>query len=118
MAAVLVVEDDLDTQHLMARWLERDGHIVSVAEDGQHALDLAGQADYDLVVLDVSLPDFDGYEVVRRLPRPATARLLMCSVRDREDAPRELHLDSWLNKPFSQAELLAAVADALDGCDA
>ena len=114
MAALLVVEDDEDAQHLMRRWLERDGHDVAVAVDGHHALDLAGRSRYDLVVLDVNLPGgLNGYDVARRMTASAVSRLLMCTVHDREHAPRELGLHSWLAKPFSRAELLAAVTYAL-----
>ncbi len=113
MAALLVVEDDEDARQLMGRWLERDGHDVPVAGDGQRALDLAGRSNYDLIVLDVNLPGLNGYDVARRMMSSPVPRLLMCTVHDREHAPRELQLDSWLVKPFSRAELLAAVADAL-----
>lgn len=114
MAALLVVEDDEDARHLMRRWLERDGHDVSVAGDGHRALDLAGQSRYDLVVLDVNLPGgLNGYDVARRMTTSAVPRLLMCTVHDREHAPRELGVRSWLVKPFSRTELLAAVSDAL-----
>lgn len=113
MAALLVVEDDEDARQLMRRWLERDSHDVSVAGDGHRALDLVGRSDYDLVVLDVNLPGRNGYEVARRMTSSAVPRLIMCTVHDREHAPPELVLDSWLVKPFSRAELLAAVAGAL-----
>ena len=116
MASLLLVEDDHDTTTLMRRWLSQAGHQVVSVANGEAALELVGDGGtYDLVVLDVNLPGIDGFEVARRLGTPASARVLMCSVSEREDAPADLRAVKWLIKPFGRADLLSAIDDALDG---
>src|SRR5687768_5089615 len=67
MASILVVDDESIVRGVVSAALERDGHTVREAHDGRGAVAAAEQALPDLVVLDVGLPDFDGWEVCRRL---------------------------------------------------
>ncbi|TPG48425.1 response regulator, partial [Roseomonas nepalensis] len=64
---VLLVEDDLTTSRGVTLMLKTQGMIVDAADTGEEALELARLYDYDIVVLDLMLPDMEGYEVVRRL---------------------------------------------------
>ncbi len=110
---VLVVDDDPDVREAVETALELDGHTVMTADDGLAALKQLGQAQFDAVVLDVLMPNLDGFEVCRRL-RSAGNRtpILILTARDaEEDTIRGLDLgaDDYLVKPFALGELLARV---------
>jgi two-component system OmpR family response regulator len=108
---VLVVEDEPKLAALVARALREEGHPADVAGRGEDALWMAAAAPYDAIVLDVMLPDLDGFEVLRRLrERKTWTPVLMLTARDAV-ADRVEGLDAgaddYLTKPFSFAELLA-----------
>src|SRR5260221_7941230 len=110
---VLVVDDDPDVREAVETALELEGHRVTTASDGLAALRQLGQAEFDAVVLDVLMPNLDGFEVCRRL-RTAGNRtpILILTARDaEEDTIRGLDLgaDDYLVKPFALGELLARV---------
>jgi len=108
---VLVVEDDVKMSGLLKRGLLADGLTVDVAMDGASALLRAGSTAYDAIVLDVMLPDRDGFEVCRALREDGVwAPVLMLTARDSvEDRVRGLDTgaDDYLTKPISFAELTA-----------
>ena len=110
---ILVVEDDALLVDGLTATLTRAGHAVQQARTGRHADLLLRTEDFDLVVLDVGLPDIDGFEVLRRLrSRRATASVLVLTARDAvEDRVHGLDLgaDDYLTKPFSVTELEARV---------
>ena len=108
---VLVVEDDVRMAAAIRRGLRFEGLVVDLAGAGEDALRKVGATDYDAVVLDVMLPDIDGFETCRRL-RAAGLWLpvIMLTARDSvDDRVRGLDggADDYLTKPFSLAELLA-----------
>jgi two-component system, OmpR family, response regulator len=108
---VLLVEDDVRMAAAIRRGLRFEGLVVDVAGGGEEALLKAGSTEYDAIVLDVMLPDLDGFETCKRL-RSADLWLpvLMLTARDAvEDRVRGLDggADDYLTKPFSLAELLA-----------
>src|SRR5579862_4034313 len=110
---VLVVDDDPDVREAVETALELEGHSVMTAADGLAALKRLGQAEFDAVVLDVLMPNLDGFEVCRRM-RAAGNRtpILILTARDsEEDTIRGLDLgaDDYLVKPFALGELLARV---------
>src|SRR5499426_3556385 len=110
---MLVVDDDPDVRDAVETALELEGHRVLTATDGLAALKRLGQAEFDAVVLDVLMPNLDGFEVCRRL-RAAGSRtpILILTARDsEEDTIRGLDLgaDDYLVKPFALGELLARV---------
>src|SRR5690348_6056933 len=107
---VLIVEDELRMASLIRRGLEHEGVAADIAGSGQDALWMAPAHEYDAVVLDVMLPDLDGFEVCRRLQGAGMwSPVLMLTARDSVDA-RVAGLDSgaddYLVKPFAFAELL------------
>jgi DNA-binding response OmpR family regulator len=110
---ILVVEDDSLLAQGLTRVLARAGHAVDKAETGGQADRALRAASYDLVVLDIGLPDIDGFEVLRRLRlRHATANVLVLTARDAiEDRVHGLDLgaDDYLTKPFSVTEFEARV---------
>lgn len=108
---VLVVEDEPKLAALVARALREEGHPVDIAACGADAVSMAQSAPYDAVVLDVMLPDFDGFEVLRKLrAKRVWTPVLMLTARDavvdRVDA-LDSGADDYLTKPFSFVELFA-----------
>jgi two-component system, OmpR family, response regulator len=108
---VLVVEDDIKMAAAIRRGLRFEGIVVDLAEGGEEAIRLVGATEYDAVLLDVMLPDIDGFETCRRLrSRRLWVPILMLTARDAvEDRVHGLDTgaDDYLTKPFSLAELLA-----------
>ena len=108
---VLVAEDEKKMVKLLRKALEEQRHSVMVAENGREALDLALNYPFDVLVLDVMLPEIDGFEVARGL-RAENNRvpILFLTARDaKTDVVRGLDLggDDYLTKPFSFVELFA-----------
>jgi two-component system OmpR family response regulator len=108
---VLIVEDELRMASLIRRGLINEGVAADIAAKGEDALWLAQAHDYDALVLDVMLPDLDGFEVCRRLRGAGVwAPVLMLTARDSVDdrvAGLDSGADDYLVKPFAFAELLA-----------
>jgi DNA-binding response OmpR family regulator len=110
---ILVVEDDRLLSEGLVSVLSRAGHAVDHTTSGKYANTLLAQEAYDLLVLDVGLPDIDGFEVLRRLrARRSSIGVLVLTARDAvEDRVHGLDLgaDDYLTKPFSVAEFEARV---------
>lgn len=113
---ILVVEDEARVADLLARGLSQAQHVVDVAHEGQEALMMAADGHYDVAVLDVMLPDMDGFTIAHELrQRGDHFPILMLTARDTVD-DKVLGLrsgaDDYLTKPFAFQELLARL-DAL-----
>jgi two-component system OmpR family response regulator len=110
---LLVVEDDQLLATGLVTVLTRAGHAVDHAASGKYADQLLARTAYDLVVLDIGLPDIDGFEVLRRLrQRRSTANVLVLTARDAVDDRvhgLDLGADDYLTKPFSVTEFEARV---------
>jgi two-component system, OmpR family, response regulator len=108
---VLVVEDELKLVALLREGLRRRGMGVDVATTGEEAVMRAMATDYDLILLDVMLPGYDGFEVCRRLRANEvwSPTLMLTALDDVRDRVRGLDsgADDYLSKPFSFDELLA-----------
>ena len=115
---IVVADDDPDILELVVMRLERSGHVVHKAADGDTALGLVEQHQPDLAVLDVMMPGLDGYELTRRLREdPAMKDLLivLLTARVQEgdvDAGLASGADDYITKPFSP-QALAERIDAL-----
>ncbi len=109
---ILVVEDEPSLQETLAYNLKRQGYEVEIAGDGLSALRLAREIKPDLVVLDIMLPELDGFEVCRILRQESNTPILMLTARD-DEIDRviglELGADDYMSKPFSMREFLARV---------
>lgn len=116
---ILIVDDDLDTLRLVGLMLQRQGYQISAATNGQQGLDKAFEEDPDLILLDVMMPDMDGYEVTRRLRQnPATSNtpILMFTAKTQLDdkvVGFEVGANDYLTKPTHPSELQARVKTLL-----
>ena len=110
---ILLIEDDFDAATVLAKGLREHAYAVDVAHDGGGGLEMAASSDYDLVVLDVLLPEIDGFEVCRRLRSEgiATPVLMLTARGDPEQRVEGLDVgaDDYLAKPYHFPELLARV---------
>ncbi len=111
MATILVVEDERDIRELLRRYLERAGHSVLTTGSGAEALALLEGSAPDLVLLDLGLPDVDGFEVLQRATELATAVIALTARSSVEDRIRGLErgADDYVTKPFSPQEVVLRV---------
>lgn len=111
-ARILLVDDDVAVLSSLHRALASEGYLVLAAEDGETAVQMATRQLPDLIVLDVVLPDVDGFDVCRRVRASTSAPILLLSARD--TVPDRVHglnqgADDYLVKPFALEELLARI---------
>lgn len=114
---VLVVEDDIDVAGMVEARLRRNGYLVRTAASGHAALNAVALRRPDLVLLDIGLPDLDGWEVARLLRSDETTAdlpIVIMSIIDQPINPL-VRADGYLAKPFSMQTLEAAVASLLGG---
>ena len=116
MARILVVDDEATLVETLEYNLRREGHEVITASTGLEALEKARALVPNLIILDIMLPEMDGFEVCRRLRQEIDTPILMLTARDEEIdkvVGLELGADDYLTKPFSLRELLARVKATL-----
>jgi two-component system alkaline phosphatase synthesis response regulator PhoP len=117
---ILVVDDEANIIDLVTLYLERDGFRVESAADGVSALEMIRQDEPSLVVLDIMLPELDGFEVCRQARMLSEIPIIMLTARD-EDFDKivglELGADDYLTKPFNPRELVARVKAILRRAD-
>jgi DNA-binding response OmpR family regulator len=119
VSRILIVEDEPRLASFLERGLRAKGYSTRVAAEGEAAIRLADDRDFDLVILDLGLPDLDGLEVLRRL-RERGERLPVVILTARDDtedlvAGLDAGSDDYVTKPFSLDELLARVRARLRG---
>ena len=111
-APVLIVEDDPNTARLVQTYLEREGFATLIAQDGRQGLEMAELHKPLFVILDLMLPEIDGWDVCRRLRTTSNVPILMLTARQ-EEIDRILGLsigaDDYVVKPFSPRELVERV---------
>jgi two-component system copper resistance phosphate regulon response regulator CusR len=110
---ILVVEDEKRIADFLSRGLESGGYTVDVAGDGATALEMVHATEFDLIILDLGLPDMDGMAVLKKIrTRKTSPPVLILSARDAVDdrvKGLETGADDYLVKPFAYVELLARV---------
>jgi DNA-binding response OmpR family regulator len=115
-AQILVVEDEPSIAEVVSLYLRRAGYQIEVAGDGEAALNIMARQMPDLLVLDIMLPNVDGYEIVRWVRDHSDVPIIMLTAR-REEADRiaglEMGADDYVVKPFSPQELVSRVRAVL-----
>ena len=112
MSRILIVEDEVAIADLEKDYLELSGFEVEIENDGRRGLDRALKEDFDLYILDLMLPEVDGFEICRQIRENKNTPILMVSAKkDDIDKIRGLGLgaDDYVTKPFSPSELVARV---------
>lgn len=121
MARILIVEDEEKIARFVTLELEHEGYQVEHAADGRTAVDLALERDYDLILLDVLLPQLNGMEVLRRIRKRKDVPVIMVTARDAvmdKVAGLDAGADDYLTKPFAIEELFARIRVALKRAEA
>src|SRR3954466_10445236 len=117
---ILLVDDEQSIQTLLSYPLRKDGYEVVQATDGRQALDRFAEQPFDLVVLDVMLPQLDGLEICRRLRARSAVPIIMLTAKSEEIdkvVGLELGADDYITKPFSMREFRSRVKAALRRAD-
>ena len=121
MARILIVEDEEKIARFVTLELEHEGYQVEHAADGRSAVNLALERDYDLILLDVLLPQLNGMEVLRRVRKHKDVPVIMVTARDAvmdKVAGLDAGADDYLTKPFAIEELFARIRVALKRAEA
>ncbi|MEA5078942.1 MAG: response regulator [Anaerolineaceae bacterium] len=112
---ILIVDDDVETLRLVGLMLQRQGYEIASASNGTQAISMAQREIPDLIVLDVMMPDMDGYQVtatLRQMPATALTPILMFTAKSQVDdkvAGYDAGVDDYLTKPVHPAELVAHI---------
>lgn len=113
---VLVVDDEERIRRLLRMYLERDNFIVEEAENGKDALDLALKNDYDVILLDIMMPEMDGIEVCEAIRKEKMTPIIMLTAKG-EESNRvqgfEAGADDYIVKPFSPREVVLRIKAVL-----
>lgn len=116
MAHILIVEDEAKIARFVELELLHEGNDVTKAADGRLGLDMALEQDFDLILLDVMLPQLNGLEVLRRLRQKKDTPVIMLTARDAvmdKVSGLDAGADDYITKPFAIEELLARIRVAL-----
>ncbi|MFC1811063.1 SpoIIE family protein phosphatase [Thermodesulfobacteriota bacterium] len=117
---LLVVDDNEENRDMLSRHLVRQGHDVLAAENGRQALDLIKQHEVDLILLDIKMPEMNGFQVLRHLKNDDTLRnlpvIMISAVDDMDSVARciEMGAEDYLPKPFDPVLLKARISASLD----
>ena len=117
MTRVLVVEDEDNIATLLRDDLKIEGYEAEIVSDGEQALAIVKEKDFDLILLDIMLPGIDGYEICRQLRRDETSIPIIMLTAKGQEAEKvlglELGADDYITKPFSPLELRARIKAVL-----
>lgn len=120
MKKILIADDNKQIVSILSEYAKKEGFQADSAFDGREALDLALKNDYDMILLDVMMPEIDGFEVVREIRRVSNVPIIMVTARG-EDFEKIMGLDTgaddYIVKPFSPSEVLARVRAILRRID-
>lgn len=108
--SILIVDDEKNIRNVIAEYAKFDGYETCEAADGMEAVELCRTRDFDLIIMDVMMPKFDGYSAVREIRKSKQIPVIMLSARTEEYDKLfgfELGVDDYVTKPFSPKELLA-----------
>lgn len=112
MPMILIVDDEPDIIKLISRYAAREGYEVTSAEDGGKAIEMCAAQDFDLIVMDVMMPDTDGFTACKKIKEFKDIPVIMLSARGTEFDKLfgfEVGVDDYVTKPFSPLELMARI---------
>ena len=112
MSKILVVDDEFRLRELIKKYAVFEGHTVEEAVDGIQAISICNQQDFDLIIMDVMMPELDGFSACREIRKKKSTPIIMLSARGEEyDKIHgfELGIDDYVVKPFSPRELMLRV---------
>lgn len=113
MSKILVVDDEAKIREIIKKYAEFEGHEVTEASGGLDAINLCRSAEFDIIILDIMMPDLDGFSVCREIRKSCSTPVIMLSARG-EEYDRihgfEVGVDDYVVKPFSPKELMMRVA--------
>ena len=112
MSKILVVDDEVRIRQLIRKYAEFEGHTVEEAVDGMNAIEICRKNTYDLIIMDVMMPELDGFSACREIRKFSNTPVIMLSARGEEyDKIHgfELGSDDYVVKPFSPKELMMRV---------
>jgi two-component system cell cycle response regulator CtrA len=114
---VLQIEDDAETAQTVTMILKSDGHDCDTADCGARALELARDDEYDIILLDIGLPDIDGYEVLNQLRAVGvtTPVIIQSGLVLRKNEVKDLGVEDCLAKPFGRRELRESLQSVIPG---
>ncbi|MEL6408590.1 MAG: response regulator [Chloroflexota bacterium] len=121
MAEILIVDDEAVAIRILQHTLTKNGHIVQSANSGEEALRVVSNTQFDLMILDVSMPVMDGIELLtelRALPAYADTPIIMLTASSQDDdrvRAREAGANLYLTKPFSSRDMIRTVDNLLSG---
>ena len=119
MLHILIIEDDPEAAHILELSLKREGFKLSVAMDGTQGVSAIQSSRPDLILLDLMMPDIDGFEVTRRTranPDTAGIPIIVVSARTQEAdklMAKQVGANGYLTKPYRRTDLLAAIRTCL-----
>lgn len=112
MAHILITDDETDIVQLISRYAEHEGHIVDTAKNGKEAVRLCKENQYDVIIMDIMMPDMDGFTACKEIRKTSDIPVIMLSALGSEYDKLmgfELGIDDYVVKPFSPKELMARI---------
>ncbi len=109
---ILVAEDEEKIRELLTVYLKKEGYLVYGARNGKEALEIFDLEDPDAVILDVMMPEYDGWTILKRIRKKSSLPVLMLTAREEEEDKLfgfELGADDYVTKPFSVKEVIARI---------
>ena len=116
MSKILMVDDEPDIITLISRYAKREGYEVMTAEDGRQAIEACQKEDFDIIIMDVMMPDTDGFTACKKIKEFRDTPVIMLSARGTEFDKLfgfEVGVDDYVTKPFSPMELMARIKAVL-----
>ena len=116
MYHILIVDDEIRIRSIIKKYAEFEGHTVSEAADGMEAVHLVRNGSYDMVIMDIMMPELDGFSACREIRKVSDVPIIMLSARGEEyDKINgfELGIDDYVVKPFSPKELMLRIEAVL-----
>ena len=112
MYRILVVDDEARIRSIIKKYAEFDGHTVTEAADGMEAVHFCRNAEFDIIIMDIMMPELDGFSACREIRKISSTPIIMLSARG-EEYDRingfELGIDDYVTKPFSPKELMLRI---------